>query len=332
MDAAELADRFGLGRARKLSDGPVARGRQGEVWRLETADGRWAVKVPFHESGEDQVRASTRFQEAACAAGVPAPAVRRTADGCVFARVGGRQVRVYEWVDLEAPDPGMDPVLVGAAVAAIHRVLVPAGGQVDPWYTAPVGAHGWDRLVERLRAAGAPFAGRLAALRDELVALESWLEQPVTVQTCHRDLWADNILPAAQGGVCVIDWENSGPADPGQELACVLFEFGRSDPGRARALMSAYAAGGGPATIARPGHFSMLIAQLGHIAEIAALDWLEPNVRNPDRAGAAAWIGEMLDEPHTREVLGALLHAVSGTTRPTPPWLPGQQDAGRTGS
>lgn len=324
MDAAELADRFGLGRARRLSGGAVARGRQGEVWLLETTDGRWAVKVPFHESDEDAVRRSTLFQEAASTAGVPTPRVRRAADGRVFARVGGRQVRVYEWVDLEAPDPSVDPVLVGAAVAAIHRVSVPAGGQVDPWYTAPVGAHGWDRLVEQLREAGAPFAGRLAALRDELVALESWLEQPVTVQTCHRDLWADNILPAAQGGVCVIDWENSGPADPGQELACVLFEFGRSDPGRARALMSAYAAGGGPATVARPGHFSMLIAQLGHIAEIAALDWLKPNVRNPDRAGAAAWIGEMLNEPHTREVLGALLHAVSGMTRPMPPWLPGQ--------
>ena len=277
------------------------------------------------------MRASTQFQEAACAAGVPAPSVRRAVDGFVFARVGGRQVRVYEWVDLEEPDPGLDPALVGAAVAAIHRVSVPADGMPDRWYTAPVGASGWDRLVERLREAGAPFAGRLAALRDELVALESWLEPPVTLQTCHRDLWADNVLPTAQGGVCVIDWENSGPADPVQELACVLFEFGRSDPGRVRALMSAYAAAGGPATVARPGHFSMLIAQLGHIAEIAAADWLEPNVRNPDRAGAAAWIGEILDQPHTREVLGALLDAVSGTTRPMPRRVLGQPDAGRTG-
>jgi Ser/Thr protein kinase RdoA (MazF antagonist) len=331
VDAAELADRFGLGGAPKLSDGPVARGRQGEVWRLETADGRWAVKVPFHESGEDRVRASTQFQEAACATGVPAPSVRRATDGCVFARVGGRQVRVYEWVDLKEPDPGLDPVLVGAAVAAIHRVCVPADGPLDPWYAAPVGGSGWDRLVDRLREAGAPFAGRLAALRNELVALESWLQPPMTLQTCHRDLWADNVLPTAQGGVCVIDWENSGPADPDQELACVLFEFGRSDPGRARALMSAYAAAGGPATVARPGHFSMLIAQLGHIAQIAATDWLEPNVRNPDRASAAAWIGEILDDPHTREVLGALLDVVSDTTGPTASRVHGQQDAGRTG-
>src|SRR4051812_5531217 len=125
MDAAELAERFGLGvGTARLSGGPVARGRQGEVWRLETADGRWAVKVPFQESDEAGVSLSARFQEAACAAGVPAPAVRRATDGCVFARVGGRQVRVYEWVDLERPDPLLDPGLVGAAVAAVHRTHV----------------------------------------------------------------------------------------------------------------------------------------------------------------------------------------------------------------
>ena len=54
----------------------------------------------------------------------------------------------------------------------------------------------------------------------------------------------------------------------------------------------------------------MLIAQLGHIAEIAATDWLEPNPRSPQRADAAAWIGEVLDEPHTRDVLDRLLRAI----------------------
>ncbi len=305
----ELAERFGLGRARELSAGPVARGKQGEVWRLETADGRWAVKSPFHETTEDSVRVSAVFQEAASAAGVPAPQIRRATDGRVFARVSGRQVRVYEWVDLGRPDPDLDPASVGAAVAAIHRVVVPAEGEVDPWYTEPVGAAGWDQLVDRLRAAGAPFAGRLAALRDELVALESWLTPPAAVQTCHRDLWTDNVLPTTGGGLCVIDWENSGPADPSQELGCVLFDFGRSDPGRARALMSAYATGGGPGTVTGPGHFSMLIAQLGHITEIAANDWLAPNPRSPDRAAAEAWVGETLDDPHTRGRLDALSRA-----------------------
>jgi aminoglycoside phosphotransferase (APT) family kinase protein len=240
MDAADLSRRFGLGGAPRLSDGPVARGKQGLVWRLDTAEGGWAVKVPFGPRGEDEVRLATAFQEAACAAGVPAPRVRRTTEGHVFAAIEGGQARVYEWVDLLAPDPRLDPARVGAVVAAIHRVPGTELGPLDPWYHEPVGADRWDQLAALLAEAGAPFAGQLADLRDELVALESWIEPPQMLRTCHRDLWADNVLPTADGGVCVIDWENSGPADPSHELGCVLFEFSRSDPGRARALTRAY--------------------------------------------------------------------------------------------
>jgi Ser/Thr protein kinase RdoA (MazF antagonist) len=309
VDATDLARRFALGQAARLSDEPVARGKQGLVWRLDTADGSWAVKVPFHRSDEDEVRLATAFQEAARAAGVPTPQVRRTTGGCVFATIEGRQVRVYEWVDLRALDRRLDPALVGTVVAAIHRVAAADLSPLDAWYHEPVGADRWDQLIQQLVDSGAPFAGRLADLRDELVALESWIEPPEMIRTCHRDLWADNVLPTADGGVCVIDWENSGPADPNHELGCVLFEFARADPGRARALTDAYREAGGPAAVTRRGHFSMLIAQLGHITEIAATDWLTPNPRSPERADSAAWIGEVLNEPHTRELLGAILGA-----------------------
>jgi Ser/Thr protein kinase RdoA (MazF antagonist) len=311
MDAVDLARRFGLGGTARLSDEPVARGKQGLVWRLDTAEGRWAVKVPFRHPDQDEVRSATAFQEAACAAGVPAPRVRRTTEGDVFAALGDSLVRMYEWVDLAAPDAGLDPDRVGAVVAAIHRVSVTGTGPLDPWYHEPVGARRWDHLIGQLAEAGAPFAGRLAGLRDELVALESWIEPPETLQTCHRDLWADNVLPTAAGGVCVIDWEDSGPADPSQELACVLFEFARADPGRARALTRAYREAGGPAAVRRRGHFSMLIAQLGHITETAAGDWLAPNPRSPDRADSVAWVSEVLDGPHTRELLDTILAAAS---------------------
>jgi Ser/Thr protein kinase RdoA (MazF antagonist) len=253
VDAVQVARRFGLGGAARLSDGPVARGKQGLVWRLDTTDGSWAVKMPFHPSGEGEVRSATAFQEAACAAGVPAPQVRRTTGGCVFATCEGRQVRVYEWVDLHAPDARIDPEQVGAVVAAVHRVSATDPSPLDPWYHEPVGAGRWDQLARQLLEAGAPFARRLAGVRDELVALESWIEPPDMLQTCHRDLWADNILATADGGVCV--------------------------------------------------------AQLGHITETAATDWLKPNPRSPQRSDSAAWIGEVLDEPHTRELLDALLAA-----------------------
>jgi Ser/Thr protein kinase RdoA (MazF antagonist) len=316
VDAEQIARRFGLGEAARLSDGPVARGKQGLVWRLDTADGRWAVKVPFDQSGEDEVRSAAAFQEAACAAGVPAPQVQRTTEGCVFTTLEGTQVRVYEWVDLGDPDPRLDPGRVGAVVAAIHRVPANDPSPLDPWYHAPIGAERWDQLVEQLLGAGAPFARQLAGLRDELVALESWIEPPQMLQTCHRDLWADNVLPTADGGVCVIDWENSGPADPSQELGCVLFEFARADPGRVRALAEAYKEAGGPATVDRRGHFSMLIAQLGHITETAATDWISPNPRSPERRDSAAWIGEVLDEPHNRELLETILAAAGGAAAP----------------
>jgi len=312
MDPAELTRRFALGRARRLSDGPVARGKQGLVWRLDTTDGSWAVKTPLNVSDEDEVRTATSFEETAYAAGVPTPRVIRTTEGLVFAAMSGKQVRVYEWVDLMPPDSELDPAQVGAVVAAIHRVRLPETGPLDPWYHDPVGPRRWDDLVARLVEARAPFAGKLGDLRDELVALESWIEPPQLLQTCHRDLWADNLRPTADGGVCVIDWENSGPADPSHELGCVLFEFGRTDPGRVRALTSAYRDAGGPGAVNRRGHFSMLIAQLGHISEMAGTDWLTPNPRSPQRADAAAWIGEMLNEPHTRDLLGAILDAPSG--------------------
>ena len=306
-----MAERFGLGRAVGLSDGPVARGKEGLVWRLDTAEGSWAVKMPFDWPREGEADGTTAFHEAAYAAGVPTPQVRRTIDGRVFATIAGTQVRVYEWVDLLDPDPRLDPALVGTVVAGIHRVRVADLSPLDPWYHDPIGADRWDELVAQLGRAGAPFAGQLADLRDELVALESWIEPPQQLQTCHRDLWADNLRPTADGGVCVIDWENSGPADPSHELGCVLFEFTRSDQGRVRTLTDAYQQAGGPATVNRRGHFSMLIAQLGHITEIAATDWLTPNPRSPQRADSAAWIGEVLNEPHTRQLLDSILKAAA---------------------
>ena len=83
------------------------------------------------------------------------------------------------------------------------------------------------------------------------------------------DLWADNARGTPSGGLCVIDWENGGLADPNQELGIALFEFGLGDAARERALYDGYLDGGGLGRIEGPGDFSMLIAQLGHITEWA---------------------------------------------------------------
>jgi fructosamine-3-kinase len=212
-DAAEVAEWFSLGGSAVLM-GPVARGEVGRVWKLSTSLGAFAVKEPFEPIALQEVREHADFQQTAGAAGVPTPAVIRTGDGDAHAELGDTQVRVFEWVELRARNPDVDPAEVGSIVAAIHRLRYSGQLPTDPWYTEPIGASRWDELVSALHAKGAPFARGLAAMRDELVALEGLLEAPRDLQTCHRDLWADNVLRTSTGPLCVIDWENCGLADP----------------------------------------------------------------------------------------------------------------------
>lgn len=307
-DATEVAGRYGLGEDAVLS-GPVARGEMGRVWRLETPRGNIAVKEFFEPVSEADVREEVDFHEAARGAGVPTPAVVRTVEGNVLHDLGHAQVRVHEWVDLLDRDPDLDPVTVGRVLATLHRVPFQGSRPVDPWYSEPVGAGTGGELVSALRTEGAPFAAELAAYRDELVALETLLQPPENVRTCHRDLWADNLRPTSTGLPCVIDWEDYGLADPSQELAAVLFEFGYRSPARARSLYEAYLDAGGPGRIERRGTFSMAIAQLGHIGEISCQDWLDPGASELERVHHAERAGELMAKPLTREVIDELLEA-----------------------
>lgn len=309
-DAQTVADRFGLGDRARLT-GPVARGVLGQVWRVETIRGAWAVKQPFARIDPAVARADAAFQQAALDGGVPLPRPVRTRDGDVLVDLGGAQVRVFDWVDLDAPDRRLDPATVGRLVATIHRIHHVGPTAVDGWYADPVGAAAWDALVRLLRREGADFADGLGALRDELVAMEALMRQPRQVQTCHRDLFADNVRTVVgDGAVCVIDWDNSGPAEPGQELAVVLFEFGYDDPQRMRTLYQAYRDAGGPGRVMEPGDCTMLIAQLGHLTAHACRAWLDATTPD-DRAYQAARVDEFLSEPHTRDTVTALLDAVS---------------------
>jgi Ser/Thr protein kinase RdoA (MazF antagonist) len=309
-DGREIAETFELG-GDGLLEGPIARGEVGQVWKLTTRTGTFAVKEPFDARSADGADDEARFQDLAIESGVPAPAVIRAGDGRVAADIGTSRVRVYEWVDLRPADRALDPALVGAAVAKLHRVRYHGRNGLHPWYSEPVGARAWDSLGAELVAAGAPFADRLAERRDELVALELLLEGPTSVQTCHRDLFADNVLSTATGQLCIIDWENSGLADPSQELAVVLFEFAAQDGERARILYEAYRNDGGPGTVTRPESFAMAIAQLGHIGHHSASRWLA-SAELDDRIRNEARVDEFLTVGITRTQIDNILDSLAG--------------------
>lgn len=242
-DAVVIAAEFALGPNARMT-GPVARGELGQVWRLDTDRGPWAVKETFDHVSEGDVVLAAEFQERAVVSGVPAPHIVRTIDGAVLATVGDATARVFTWVDLLPVHAPLDPELVGRTLAALHRIDVPTSDDEHPWFSDPVGAARWLELVDLLTAAGAEFADALAGYAQMAIDLESLLPPPRPTQICHLDLWPENLrgrAAASGGGVCVIDWENAGPGDPSQELAMVLFGFGRPDARRARTLLHGYA-------------------------------------------------------------------------------------------
>jgi Ser/Thr protein kinase RdoA (MazF antagonist) len=307
----EIVRAFGLG---SRTSGFVlgGRGEEGQVWRLETDEGRFAIKDVLKRQVEEDADASVRFQEAAFAAGVPVPRPRRTVSGHVLAPIGPHQVRAYEWVELRPVDQAADPVLIGATVAAIHQVHHEPARPLHPWYTEPVGATRWRQLHRNARAAGAPFADGLGAELATLVELETLMQPPQALQNCHRDLWADNILPMAHGGVCVIDWENCGLADPAQEIPMVLLDFAWGDVARLRALFGAYVDAGGPGRLAGRATFTMVIAQFGHFWESAIVAYLAPGATVDQRAHSVERADLQLQHPLRVHDIDDILDALAG--------------------
>ena len=304
-----MLEAFDLGSAGRFSDGPVATGKLGAIWRLDTDAGSWAVKVVDEIDPDelDEIEDGARFQEAVRAAGVPTPAVRRTGSGDLIAAIDGVRVRVHAWVDLDGPDIRLDPKAVGHLIAALHRVEFAGGTGVHWWYSEPVGASRWAAVIAALRARGAPFAEELDELVPELVALEAYLgDPPRDLRTCHRDLWADNVRRMRDGALCVFDFDNAGLADPSQELALVLVEYGGDDARRARTIREAYAEAGGPGRVEGPRDFAMVIAQLAHIVEEGCSRWLA-SATHADRADNEAWVCEFIDRPLTREVIDRIV-------------------------
>ncbi|HEY7042527.1 MAG TPA: phosphotransferase [Nocardioidaceae bacterium] len=306
----EVAAAFALGGVRR----PLvlaATGEMGRIFRLETDRGIFAVKELVERRTEEEVWQDVEFQERAGAVATTYLVARnvRTVDGRVLAEISGRQVRVQSWLDMAAPDPMLDPGLIGRMLAELHAAGEPRTDPVHPWYTTAVGAVRWSEYADRLTAARAPVASRVAAMVPRLVELEELLIAPTDLRTCHRDLWADNVRAMPDGTVCVFDWDNCGPADPDQELAMLAFEFGMDSRDRIRTLHDAYVAAGGPGRVTQPGDLTMVIAQFGHFVESAVQQFLDDEATPDDEEWALARLDELEERPLTIEAVQQIVDA-----------------------
>jgi hypothetical protein len=310
VDAQEVADAFGLGRATSLSE-PVARGELGEIRRLETDQGVWAVKQELEPyDDEDDPEYGGAFHLACWDAEVPCPRPVADASGRSSVEIRGEAVRVYSWVEIADPDTGLDPGAVGELVARLHAVHMQDDLPVHEWFEAPIGEREWKGVLKASRAAGAPYVDRFAAVLPRLVEVESILTPMRPAQVCHLDLWADNLRRTPDGGLCVIDFDNCGPADPSRELGMVLFEFGQRDTVRELRLYDAYVAAGGPGRITGREDLALTVAELHHIGHRHLTMWLAAK-DDEARARSLAGIDEFLDQPLLLDDVDRIVDTVS---------------------
>jgi Ser/Thr protein kinase RdoA (MazF antagonist) len=183
-----------------------------------------------------------------------------------------------------------------------------SGAAFDPWFEAPIGRAEWKGVLEASRAAGAPYADRLVELLPALLRIEEILTPMRPLQTCHLDLWADN-LRRCEGRPFVIDFDNAGPGDPSREIAMVIVEFGRGDAVRQRTLYDAYLSAGGPGRVRNRADLGLAVAELHHIGHRHLTMWIA--ARDPEaRARSLTGIDEFLGEPLLLSGVDALLKAV----------------------
>jgi len=270
-DWQTVADRFGLGQLVAMPS-YVARGFMGEIWRLNTTGGRWAVKLLFPWADFGSRPSDVAIQIAAAAGGVRLPHPVLTPDGDAVIDTTEHQVRVHEWVDVSS-EPLTTPVSAEIAADAghqlglLHRLAIPPVAETDPWFIGAPAANEWSDLTKRATAAHAVWAPAFAAKRATITELSRHIAPASgrSVITCHRDFHPGNVFPsAADGKLVVLDWENAGGLEAERELGYALFAWscgsGTFDPATAKALIGGYAAATGSEPILTPELFATAVA------------------------------------------------------------------------
>ncbi|HET7030885.1 MAG TPA: phosphotransferase [Candidatus Limnocylindrales bacterium] len=315
-DAREAASAFGLGAV----SGPVvpsARGELGRIWRLVTDRGTWALKELF-EPGPGAAEAATAdvaFQERALAGGIPMPRPIVARDGAALVEVGPaadrRWVRIYTWVELRGRDAVAPLDEVASILGRLHALAPPDDRPIDPWFREPPERARLEALVERAAQADVPWASTLEGLVPIVLETTDAVGRPAPEpddrRTCHLDYNAENVLVDASGSVCVVDWENSGPALVEGELASAVAQFA-AQAELVAPFLRAYAAAGGPARLRDRASFALTAIVDANLVETYARRALQAGDPE-DRERAAYWIGDIAANAFTLERIDAWLEA-----------------------
>jgi Ser/Thr protein kinase RdoA (MazF antagonist) len=250
------ADRFGLGTI--VGEPERRHGGVNGLWRVRTDRGDFAVHAMHpRPSIVERCEATMVVELAAAGAGVRLAApVPDPVTGRAAVRFAGTDepVVVHEWVDAEPVHVDRCPPSLyrrlGASVALVHGLGLDADSAVPgDTLTRRTTAAEWTELAAAGRARGFPWADAVAGAAGELEAaideLDRWNATSSDTRVVgHRDLTSQNVLDL-DGVPVLIDWEDIGPIDAGDELGrTALDNLGRDgvlDDERLTAMLAGYA-------------------------------------------------------------------------------------------
>jgi Ser/Thr protein kinase RdoA (MazF antagonist) len=266
LDPARLAEAFTVGQPHGPL-APVPGAWSNRLWRLETEQGRFAIKELSGPSAAgkwtDRLQVAMTVEWAAWTAGgipmaEPMPAATgggwltevKTTDG------QRATVRCHRWVPgvpatAVAPTPAM-AADVGRSLAAIHAL-----GLAAPATTAtglvPLSLAAWHQTVTQIRRAGLAWAGQLAGLTPLVEQLTERLQalqrQGRPMLWSHRDLDPKNAVVRPDRRVALLDWDYAGPILAASELLVTALSFAggplQPDAACVRACVRGFLAAGG---------------------------------------------------------------------------------------
>lgn len=315
--AEALAEAFALGRV--ISVQPVSYSPHGRIWSLTTAAGRW-LAVPGYPwmSG---VHAESGAKLQAAAAGVLSPTPRRSTAGHLVEVVAGAPWRINSWLEL-----GPTPVLpvrtatarrLGQIAGTLHALAIPSDGAINPYLTHRAPAADWDQLLHRARAAGRPWADRLATLLPGYAELRTigTTTPSDDLILCICNLIPDNVRLGTGHDLVVLEWTFTGSLTAEQEVASLLTHWvGRPALNHrgARAFVDGYTD--------RAGSFPQLTLDSFGVAISGYLNWtynafceaIDPPPHLDGAAFAEREVADLLAHPLTPAALQQLIRATAG--------------------
>jgi Ser/Thr protein kinase RdoA (MazF antagonist) len=300
---------------------PIRYEYMGRRWELHTDRGRFVVRPVFDWIDDGQAEVTVDLQERSRVAGVRSPVPVRADDGGLVRRVQDQSWRVEEWMDL-GPTP-VEPVAtdvarrLGAVLAAIHEVAPPTDRPIQGQWVSPADrpTHDqWRTLLDRVRAAGKPWADKLARLSPTIEDLSGVTAEPpqdaIVITNC--DIGVEHVRLGAGGELVIMHWDFAGPMVPEWELATTLFHWTQSASNleTASALIAGYSERRGILPSLSLGSFSSVIT--GWLTWLLHRAWEaagpEPSEK---RQFAERTVREVLDDPLTVAKLSTLVRSFS---------------------